>query len=248
MIRLDTTAEIDTPERVVLRYRLAGPGRRAAAYGVDLACRGVILGALSLLFAMLAAVVPGGAGIGMGGLMLTLFFLEWGYGALCEWTMAGRTPGKWLLGIRVVREDGSAGRFSDFLLRNLVRTADFLPGFFAVGLLSMLFDSRFRRLGDLVGGTVVVVEDRERMLGVVRIEPPVSEEERQAMPAQIRLGTEERRVLEVFLRRLPKLSRQRAEELAALYGPALESRTGWRAETWTRTLVLAYAKSTGKER
>ncbi len=248
MLRLDTTAQVDTPERVVLRYRLAGPGRRAAAYLIDGMCRGAILAVIWVIAITVAAVVPGGDGIGTGGFLLGLFFLEWGYGVLFEWLMSGRTPGKLALGIRVVREDGAPGRFSDFLLRNLLRTADFLPGFFAVGLVSMLLDSRFRRLGDLVGGTVVVVEDRERMLSTVAIEPPVSEEERQALPVSLALTIEERRVLEVYMRRLPRLSRERAEELAALYGPALHDRTGWRAETWTRTLVLAYARAAGRER
>lgn len=248
MQRLDTTAEVDTPERVVLRYRLAGPGRRAVAYLVDLVARGLILVVLGIGLSLVAVVLPGGAGIGIGGLMLALFFLEWGYGALCEWALAGRTPGKMLLGIRVVREDGSAGRFPDFLLRNLLRTADFLPGFFAVGLISMLVDSRFRRLGDLVGGTVVVVEDRERMLGAVAIEPPVTEAERQEIPVHVVLTIEERRAVETWMRRLPQLSTERAEELAALFGPSLEARLGWRAPTWTRTLVLAWARSTGRDR
>lgn len=248
VLRLDTTAQVDTPERVVLRYRLAGPGRRAAAYVIDGMCRGAILAVIAVIAASVAAVVPGGYGIGTGGLLLGLFFLEWGYGVLFEWLMAGRTPGKLALGIRVVREDGAPGRFSDFLLRNLLRTADFLPGFFAVGLVCMLLDSRFRRLGDLVGGTVVVVEDSERMLDTVAIEPPVTEEERHGLPVALALTVEERRVLEVYVRRLPRLSRERAEELAGLYGPALQDRTGWRAETWTRTLVLAYARAMGRER
>lgn len=248
MHRLDTTAAVDTPERVVLRYRLAGPGRRAAAYAIDGICRGAILLGIGAVAGGVAAVLPGGQGIGMGAFLLGLFFLEWGYGAFAEWVMSGRTPGKLVLGIRVVREDGSPGQLGDYVLRNLLRSADFLPGFFAVGLTSMLLDDRLRRLGDLVGGTVVVVEDRERMLPAVSIDPPVTEAERQAMPVRIDLGVEERRALESFLRRLPRLSRDRAEELAALFGPTLEDRTGWRAETWTRTLVLAYARALGRDR
>lgn len=248
VVRLDTTAQVSTPERVVLRYRLAGPGRRAAAYAIDAVCRGAILLICLVPLGLASVVVPGGSGVGMGGILLLLFLLEWGYGAIAEWLGSGRTPGKWLLGIRVVREDGSAGRMSDFLLRNLVRTADFMPGFFAVGLVSMLFDDRFRRIGDMVGGTVVVVEESEKMLGAVRVDPPVSDQERQAMPVRVDLSTEERRTIEAFMRRLPKMSRDRAEELAQLFGPTLEERTGWRAATWTRTLVLAYARAAGQER
>lgn len=245
---LDTTAAVHTPERVALRYRLAGPGRRAAAYAVDGMVRGAILAIVGVAALSLSVTLPGGGGLGAGALLVAVFFLEWGYGAVLEWVMAGRTPGKLLLSLRVVRDDGSPGRFGDFALRNLLRAADFLPGFFAVGLVSMWLDPRFRRLGDLVAGTVVVVEDRERMLGRVAIDPPVSEEERQALPVRVDLTLEELRVIEQFLRRLGRLSPERAEELAGLYAPALAARTGIDAPNWTRTLVLAYARATGRDR
>ena len=55
-------------------------------------------------------------------------------------------------------------------------------------------------------------------------------------------------MIEEFIRRRPQLSRERAEELAELFGPALSERTGIEADTWERVLVLAYARATGKDR
>lgn len=246
MVRLDTTSQVRTPERVELRYRIAGPGRRGGAYLVDLLCRGVILAIIAIPLGLFSAVAWGAS---MGGLLLLLFFLEWGYGAFFEWILVGRTPGKALFSLRVVREDGAPVGLSEVLLRNLVRAADFLPGLFAVGLISMLFDDRARRLGDLVGGTMVIVEERDSMLGTVSIEPPVSEEERQAMPTALRLTQDELRAVEEFLRRRVRLSAERTEELASLLGPQLSERFGgWRAASWTRTLTLAYARTAGRER
>lgn len=247
MERLDTTATVDTPERVRFRYRLAGPGQRAAAWVVDAVLQVVIASMVGLVLA-LVAVVPGLDGVGNGLLLLALFALQWLYGVFFEYTLSGRTPGKLLLELRVVRTDGSPARFPDLLLRNLLRTADFLPAFFGVGVLVMLADRRMRRLGDLVGGTVVVAEDKASVLGTVRIDPPVSEEERQAMPARIELRPDELEVLESFLRRRPQLSRELAEELAKWFAPELARRTGLVAASNERILSLAYARATGKDR
>lgn len=244
---LDTTATVDTPERVRFRYRLAGPGRRAVAYGVDMVVRGLILTAVGLVVALVAA-VPGLDGIGMGALFLVLFLLDWGYGVLFETLLHGRTPGKLALKVRVVRVDGAPARFPDFALRNLLRAVDFLPVGFLVGVVVMLGDDRLRRLGDLVAGTVVVHEGRSRVLGEVAVEPPVTEAERLELPPRVDLSREELTVLEEFLRRRGRLSAERAEELAWLYGPALSERTGVTAPTWERVLTLAYARATGKDR
>lgn len=214
---------------------------------IDLMLRGIALLVIVLMLSPLM-VVPGVQGVGMGFLLVLLFLLEWGYGVFFETLLSGRTPGKMALQLRVVREDGAPGRFPDFLLRNLLRTADFLPAFFAVGLLSMFLDRKLRRLGDLVAGTVVVIEQRSKVLGDVALEPPVTDEERQALPARVDLSREELGVIEEFLRRRSSFSDERAEELAWLFGPALSDRSGIEAERWERVLALAYARATGKDR
>lgn len=256
---LDTRAEVETPERVRFRHQLAGPGRRAVAWAIDTAIR-VVAVVLLLLVAMpffsLGEQFAGGI---LGLFLVALFVLEWFYGAVFEILLQGRTPGKAILSLRVVRVDGSPIRPPDAVLRNLVRAVDYLPIWsfgsesfaiptFGVAIASMLLDRRMRRIGDLVAGTVVVVDVHEHMHGGVVIEPPVSEEERQMLPAQVVLSRDEMRILESFVRRRSRLSRERAEELAELFGPVLSERTGIEAPTWERVLVLAYAKATGKDR
>lgn len=244
---LDTTAAVMTPERVRFRYRLAGPGRRAVAWLVDALLRLIVV-AIVMVVVTFISLIPGIGGVGMGVLLVVLFVSEWVYGVFFETVLGGRTPGKMLLSLRVVREDGSPGRFTDFLLRNLLRAVDYLPGFFAIGLACMLFDRRLRRVGDLVGGTVVVVEERDRVRERAEIQPPVSDEERVALPARVDLSREELSAIELFLRRRPGLSAERAEELAWLFGPRLSERTGVTAPTWERVLTLAYARAVGKDR
>lgn len=245
--RLDTTATVETPERVRFRYRIAGPGQRAVAFAADAMLQAVFLLFVSVVLALLS-MLPGLDGIGTGLLFLVLFAVQWLYGFVFEVALSGRTPGKLLLDLRVVRADGSPARVPDLLLRNLVRSADFLPAFFGLGVLVMMVDPRMRRLGDLVAGTVVVAEDRASVLGNVRIDPPVTEEERQAMPARVDLRPEELEIIETYLRRRPQLTREQAEEIARWFAPDLARRTGLQAASNERILALAYARATGKDR
>ncbi len=244
---LDTTATVETPERVRFRYRIAGPGQRSTALAVDATIQ---IGVVMVLGVILSALeqIPGLGEIGTGLFLLVLFAIQWFYGVVFETFMSGQTPGKLATNLRVVRVDGAPARFPDIVLRNLLRFVDWLPMGFGIGVLTMAADRRMRRIGDLVGGTVVVVEDRAAVLGRVRIEPPVSEAERQSMPARVDLSRDELRVLEAFLRRRDRLSDERAEELARLFGPELSDRSGLQAPTWERVLALAYARATGKDR
>jgi uncharacterized RDD family membrane protein YckC len=246
---IDTTATVETPERVRFRHRLAGPGQRGAAWLIDTVIQLLAVMAAAVAVA-LVSVLPAVGEIGAGLLMLALFAVQWLYGVFFETLMSGRTPGKAVLELRVVREDGAPARFPDLLLRNLVRAADFLPAAFGLGVLVMALDPKMRRIGDQVAGTVVIAENRSSVLSAVRIEPPVSEEERQALPARVDLWPEELEVIESFLRRRRRLADQRAQELAAQLGPALSARTGITSDSagWERVLTLAYARATGRDR
>jgi len=260
MTHLDTTAAIETPERIRFRYRISGPGRRFVAWSIDFAIRIVLLIGLAIavgLFASITWSVTGESALGL--LLLGIFALEWLYGAVFEWLWSGRTPGKFVLGLRVVRVDGSPGRFPDFLLRNLLKAVDFLPAIpvpstpfwlptFGISLITMMVDPRLRRIGDMVAGTVVVIEQRARVLEAVTLKTPVSEAEREGLPGTVRLSRQEKQILEEFLRRKRRLSKGRAEELAQLFAPTLSAREGVEADSFTRVLELAYARAVRKDR
>jgi hypothetical protein len=96
-------------------------------------------------------------GIALGG--LATFAILNGYFILFEWLLSGQTPGKRLIGIRVIKMGGYSLRFLDVLLRNLMRVVDFLPLLYGVGAASLVLTSRCQRLGDLVAGTLVVHQE-----------------------------------------------------------------------------------------
>jgi len=255
--QLDTTAKVETPERVSFRFELSGPGRRAVAWAIDAVLRLVLLAtATGLLVALNLLGLGSLTEASLGLLLVVLFALEWLYGVFFELSFGGRTPGKAIVGVRVVRVDGSPASLSDLVLRNLLRAVDYLPLWplapdlalltlptFAVGAIVMFLDPKLRRVGDLVGGTIVVIESGQRIQPEVPIEPPLTREELDALPPRVDLSTEERRTIEALLRRRRQLSAARAEELAAMYAPRIEERTGVTASTALRVLTLAYARA-----
>lgn len=222
---LDTVAAVETPEHVRFHHHLAGPSQRAFAYLLDLLIRIAIVATL-LFLAVLGGVSAGEqtGGSMMGLMLLVLFLMEWGYFVACESLWSGASPGKRAFGLRVITQSGQPLNLLDSMLRNLLRAADFLPAGYALGLLVMSRDSSFRRLGDLVAGTMVVVEQRFQVEGPVRIVPPPTAAELEALPQRPVLSGDELESLELYLRRLPNLPPARAEELAEIIAPVYAER------------------------
>lgn len=220
-IKLDTTLSIETPERVVFSHQLAGPAVRSAAYLLDLLLRGlfVMIVVMSLSIGALAT----GELYGFeAGLVLVLFFtLEWGYFVLFDLLLSGSSPGKRAFGLRVIHESGRPLTPSESILRNLLRAADILPLFYAIGISAMCFDTKFRRLGDLVAGTVVVREPRVRLR---RGRTTFAPREIIGLPQRPALSREELSALALFERRASQLGRSRAAELAEILAPRLRAR------------------------
>lgn len=245
---LDTTADVETPEHVEFRFRVAGPARRAVAWLVDLLIRLAIVAVIMIILLSLNPFFRdgwGSASFGVGAVVV--FLVEWGYYVLCESLWSGRTPGKRAMSLRVVKEGGYPITVTDSVLRNLLRAADFLPMGYAVGLAVMTFDGRFRRLGDLVAGTMVVVEERARVTAALRIEPPPSQKELQALPQRLPLGARDLEALELFLRRQGTLSPALERELASQVAPVFARRIAASYDDPVRFLQLLYHRATAAQ-
>ena len=116
--------EVLTTEKVPLNYRVAGLGSRFLAWLIDVP----VLVLLYLAGALAAIPLEiGRAGLGLAVIVLWAFALNWGYFLTCEWLWHGQTPGKRLLGIRVISRDGTAIAFYQSAVRNFLRVADSLP-------------------------------------------------------------------------------------------------------------------------
>ncbi len=149
---IDTARRFETPEGVELRLTAAGVGARAGAWIIDAFFRAGVYVVAALVLLVLG-------GLGQGLMLIVVFIGEWFYGVLFEVLRQGQTPGKRAAGVRVVHDDGTPVGWNAALLRNLLRFADFLPIGYGIGLISMSIHPRFKRLGDLVAGTLVVYVD-----------------------------------------------------------------------------------------
>ena len=88
--------------------------------------------------------------------MLTYFFLALAYPIFLEWRWQGQTIGKRIMGLQVVDEAGLRLTFSQVAVRNLLRIVDSMPGFYLVGGVSMVLNTKSQRLGDLAANTIVI--------------------------------------------------------------------------------------------
>jgi uncharacterized RDD family membrane protein YckC len=140
---------IATPEGVEVELTLANIGSRFIAGGIDFTIQFVVMVAL--------AVILNRAGAAGAALLTSLgFALIFFYDVLFEVLGRGKTPGKRLTGLRVVRSGGRPITLVRSALRNILRIVDILPGFYAVGMTAIFITSRNQRLGDLAAGTHVV--------------------------------------------------------------------------------------------
>src|SRR4051812_45985717 len=159
-LTLDTTLLAETPEGIAIVLRPAGAVPRALAYAVDFFIRLVT-------FFLVAAVLGMVKGLGVGLMLMVYFGLEWLYPIAFELLPGAATPGKRALGLQVMMDTGLPVTPSAAVTRNLLRVADFMPLAFAFGLLSMLLRPDFKRLGDIVAGTLVVHAEQVRLAGAL---------------------------------------------------------------------------------
>jgi uncharacterized RDD family membrane protein YckC len=213
--RLDTIRAVPTPEGIELTLRLAGPAPRALAWLIDLLLRAAII--------LLAAWVLGMfGGFGWGIILILAFVLEWLAPAAFEVWADGSTPGKKVLGLMVLHDDGTPVGWPAALVRNLIRAVDFLPIGYGFGLATMLFSADFKRLGDMAAGTVVVY--RAPALKPMPIAPAP------AIPARGALSLSEQRAVLDFAERCSSLTPARAREIAELAVPISGAAPGYETE------------------
>jgi len=241
---LDNTTDVETPECIRFRHHAAGPVRRGLAYLIDLVIRLLVVMITALLAFGAAGVESGANKASKGLLLLVAFVLEWGWNVLFETFWRGQTLGKRILGLRVVREGGYPVGFIDSMLRNVMRTADFLPVGYVLGVLVMAGDRRCRRLGDRIAGTMVVIESPVATPPPLVLVPPASADELGALPHRPPLATDEVEAIELFLRR-PHLSNERRAELAQIIVPELSERMGVAPRDPARFLALIYERAQG---
>ncbi len=201
---LDTIVAAETPEGILLELRPAGLPARFYAFLLDWLIRlGVLYG--------VAMVTRFMGGIGTAFWLILLFALEWLYPVAFELGRSGSTPGKKVLGLRVVMDNGLPVTPAASVTRNLLRVADFLPFLYGSAIVSMLVRHDYKRLGDLAATTLVV--HRPEAAARISLDKVAPVGPTRALPPR------DQAALIALAARAPTLSVERLDELAALAAP-----------------------------
>lgn len=206
MNRADSDTHIETPEGIELVMPLADPVTRGYAFAIDFVLR---LGLIWISAIALSTV--GGAGVGL--FLVLLFVTWWGYYVIFEMWWDGSSPGKRAMKLRVVNDDFTPINFSASLIRNLLRTADLMPGCYGLAAVTMLCNGNNKRLGDIAAKTVVVSLQRPHYRQISVTET--------ALPPDVVFTQKEQRRIVDFARFYEVNSTERANEIAYHLSEAL---------------------------
>lgn len=173
-----------TPEGVDLELKIASSGLRLGALLIDIVLILIILALFSL--AMLWAGMASGSDIMVVVWMLGAFVLRTFWFIGFELGQRAATPGKRLMGIRVVARDGGRLTADAVVARNLIRELELFLPLMMLGVgaaedmvsgwtilaavawsltlsLFLLFNRDRMRMGDLIAGTWVVMARRAKL-------------------------------------------------------------------------------------
>jgi uncharacterized RDD family membrane protein YckC len=240
-----------TPEGVPLVFRVASAGERAGAFITDALIVLTVVVLLSTFFVFSLAFIPW---LAFTLVALTIFFFRHFYFITFEIRWQGRTPGKRLLGLRVIDRNGGPVSTAAVVARNLTREMETIVPVFAIlsqlsqpdgmawlALLSVLWLAVFLlmpllnrdrlRVGDLIAGTMVVEAPRRGLRRDLTARAPARAERESRYTftrEQLDLyGIYELQVLERLLRR----SRTDLESLEAVC-EKIKRKIGWDQREW----------------
>jgi hypothetical protein len=159
------------------------------------------------------------------------------------------------MGIRVVTVDGQPIDGLQAVLRNVLRVADMYPMLslevfgapypvyliptFVLGLTAMALNRRFQRLGDLVCGTIVVIEERHWLTGVAKLEDPRAAQLAEYLPADFRASRSLAQTLAAYVDRRRFFSPAARFEVARFLGAPLVTLLGLPPDTGHDLLLCA---------
>jgi uncharacterized RDD family membrane protein YckC len=233
---LERSVTVRTPEAIAFYYELAGLGSRFLALLVDMVIQTIVAIVLFIAAANaatsatalanslhLGAKAMASTVLAVG--ILLFFLLFYGYFIAFEKLWNGQTPGKRLLGIRVVRDGGYPVELVGSIIRNLIRIVEQLLGFYFVSVISMLLSAENKRLGDFAAGTIVVrdrgfeVRDPKEWL-----RPGAGETNSDDSRLIAKLSAEELSLVDMYVARKTSFDPRSARDAAAKIASALRPR------------------------
>jgi uncharacterized RDD family membrane protein YckC len=208
---VDTSLGVETPEGIEFVLYPAGLAIRACAYGID------VLAQWAFIFAVILIAGSWEDVIGIWLMLIIIFGIDWFYHVVCELFLKGQSLGKRIMGLRVVRSNGSPVNPGASFLRNLLRFADTFMFLCLIALVCIAASRGFRRLGDWAADTLVVYTPRS----LAPVRRPLPLPGGPVITPGRALSYGEKQALLLFARRYPLLGKARADEIARPYAAAL---------------------------
>lgn len=150
--------KIETPQNVPIEFPPAGLGLRLVAALID----GIVIVAYYFIIMELFGnyLINHLNGMELGALISLLFLPAITYSLWAEYFLHGRTLGKWIMKIKVIKIDGFTPGFLDYFIRWAFKLIDLWLITPLPGVLSIIFSKYYQRIGDLVAGTTVIKENK----------------------------------------------------------------------------------------
>ncbi|HLN95573.1 MAG TPA: RDD family protein [Flavobacterium sp.] len=190
-----TQLSINTTQNVVIKFNAASVGERMLAGLIDLVIQ---FAYLQLVFNLIFSF------FGFKQYLSTLdqwsemavyilFYLPVAfYSVVQEGFFEGRTIGKYIVKIKVVKIDGYQASFGDYFMRWVLRIIDF--GTVVTGLILLITTKKTQRLGDIAAGTAVItLRNRVTIDSTILIE--VEDDYRPQFPLVVRLSDNDMRII-----------------------------------------------------
>jgi uncharacterized RDD family membrane protein YckC len=205
--------DVRTAEAVAVRYELAGLGSRFLALAADVALQLLVLLFYGLVTGAHATkVAPAEQKLGQAILIaigvIAGFVLFFGYFIVFELLWNGQSPGKRLLGLRVIRDAGFPIDAGASCIRNVVRIVEAGFGFYVFSGIVMLASGENKRLGDIAAGTIVV---RDSAMAIPTLAALTADE----AGSDDGLDRDDRVLIESYLARRASLDRAASGDIAA---------------------------------
>lgn len=139
---------IQTTQNVTIEHDKAGVGNRVLAFMIDLA--------IIILFSLAIGYIMDNVGWAESQWVNILFYFPvFFYDLYMEILNHGQSVGKMIMGLRVVRLDGTSPTIGGYILRWILRPIDvMLSG--SIAIICIALTENGQRLGDIAAGTTVV--------------------------------------------------------------------------------------------
>lgn len=223
-----------TSEKVRIEYEIAPILHRCVAFLIDVSVKVVAFIAIYLLlifFALGSTVLAQHVNLGnIPSLVMVVLVIAFSlfmlfYALMFEWLWKGQTPGKRVMRLRAVHDDGTFIGFTSAVLRNVFRLVDMLPIGYLAGFIAAALNQKRKRIGDIVAGTFVI---RERGEEVIRLETRDENLFSTVKNIDEFLTPSLREIIDAYLRARPSMERRAVEKIESELVSLIEARTGVR--------------------